>query len=673
MLRQTILALGGLAGVLVPSVRGAQPGTPPLPLAAVPIGCVTIDDPFWSPKLAVWRQVTIADCLDKFDRDGALRNFDHISRGELSAAHGGPPWYDGLVYEMIRAAGDFLAERHDPTLEARIDSEIDRISAAAARDPDGYINTYTQMREPTHRWGQDGGNDLWQHDLYNAGCLVDAAVHYYRATGKTKLLETSVRLANLMCRVMGPPPRHNIIPGHAVGEEAMIGLYQLFKEQPNLKAQLHAPVEEENYLALARFWIDSRGHHEGRRSFGAYDQDDVPVLQQTVVEGHAVRATLMCSGLTSLGMTTGRADYADAARRLWENMTGRRMYVTGGVGSVANQEKFGPDYVLPNNGYAETCAAVASGFFDQNMNLATADAAAADELERTLYNGSLAGVSLAGNTYFYQNPLEAGRDRLRWSWHACPCCPPMFLKLMAALPGFVYATDSEANLYVNLFISSKAKIELAGGSVAVTQTTRYPWAGDVRVTIDPSKASTFDLHLRIPGWCRGGASTGGLYTTSAIGAGAFAVSVNGQPAPALETIRGYARLHRTWHGGDVVEIHMAMPIQRVRADRRVEADRGRVALMRGPIVFCLESIDNQGGVRDLFLPDEASVSTDNRPDLLGGVSVLHASGRRLQNGGRSDAPAQITAIPYYANANRGPASMIVWIPTDAVGTGAGRS
>ncbi|HEY2585542.1 MAG TPA: beta-L-arabinofuranosidase domain-containing protein, partial [Tepidisphaeraceae bacterium] len=674
MNRRMWLVMGGFAWAVAGLARmaRAEAAPPRARLSEVPIQSVTIDDPFWSPKLAVWRRMTIVDCLDKFDRDGAMANFDHIARGELTANHGGPPWYDGLIYEMIRAAGDSLEEQPDPALEARVDGMIDRISAAAAHDPDGYVNTYTQMKEPSHRWGQNGGNDLWQHDLYNAGALVDAGVHYYRATGKTKLLETAVRLANLMCREMGPPPRHNIIPGHAIGEEAMVGLYQLLQQQPALKERLHVPVEPGKYLELAQFWIDARGHHEGRKDFGAYDQDDVPVLQQTAIEGHAVRAALMCSGLTSLAMATGRSDYADASQRLWASMTGRRMYVTGGVGSFAKEERFGPDYALPNNGYAETCAAVANGFFDRNINLATGDAAAADELERALYNGALSGVSLAGNSYFYENPLEASRSRLRWPWHACPCCPPMFLKLMSALPGYVYATDSTGGVFVNLYIGSEAKIAASGGRVSLKQATRYPWDGAVRLTISPSQATAFDLSLRIPGWCRGGPAAGGLYTTDPAGADAFIVTINGQPVTSFDTVRGYARLHRTWQPGDVVEVHMAVPVERVKADPRVEADRGRVALMRGPIVYCLESVDNGGRVRDLFLPDTAPVSAEDRPDLLGDVTVLHASGRRVPYGsGGSDAPADITAIPYYANANRGPVSMIVWIPTASSGVSAG--
>lgn len=629
-------------------------------LSAVPIQAVHIDDSFWSPKYDVWRRVTFADCFDKFEHDGTLENFDHVARGELTAKHGGAPWFDGLLYEMIRAGADFVAEQPDPALKARLDGYVDRIAAAGAKDPDGFLNTYTQLAEPTHRWGQHGGNDRWQHDLYNTGCLIDAAIHYYRATGETKLLVTAVRAANGMCKVMGPPPRQNIIPGHAMPEEAMVRLYELFKGEPPLKQSLGVPVTEDDYLALAKFWIDARGHHEGRTDFGSYDQDAVPGLEQQTIEGHAVRAALFASGMVAYGEASGDRQYVDASMRLWQNMVGRRMYVTGGIGSFANDEKFGPDYILPNNGYLETCAAVASCFFSENLTLARGQTQAVDELERALYNNALAGVSLSGNRYFYENPLEATPRRTRWRWHACPCCPPMFLKLMGALPGYIYAADANAGLYVNLFIGSTAKLKLAHTDVALTQTTHYPWTGDVRFSVSPTQPTTFDLYVRIPAWTRGGPSVGGLYSTAAGAPDAFTISVNGTPIPSPEITRGYAKLHREWHADDTVEIRMAMPVQRVTADDHVDADRGRVALMRGPLVYCLESPDNAGSLRNLSLPDDAAITAQEHPDLLGGVTALKMTGRRV-SADQGDQPAELVAIPYYANANRGPVEMTTWI------------
>jgi DUF1680 family protein len=632
---------------------------------SVPLKNVKVEDAFWSPKLAVWRTTTIKDCLDKFEKDGAFRNFDHVARGELSAPHGGPPWYDGLVYEVIRGAADLLVQQPDPALEARIDGYIDRIAAAAARDPDGFINTYTQMREPGHRWGQNGGNDREQHDLYNIGCLVEAGVHQYRATGKTKLLATAVRAANGMVKVMGPPPRKNMIPGHALGEESFVGLYELFRDRPELKQELGAPVDEKAYLELARFWIDARGHHEGRQSFAEYGQDHLPVLEQATIEGHAVRATLLAAGVAAFGVAGEQPRYVEAAERLWRNMVTRRLYITGGVGAIARDEKFGGDFLLPNDGYLETCAAVACGFFDYNLFLAAPDAEKVDELERSLYNGSLAGVSQHGQSYFYENPLAAGRDRARWSWHACPCCPPMFLKLMGALPGYIYATDA-AGVYINLFIGSRAEVRLGDENrtrLSLAQTTKYPWDGDVELVVDPERPTTFNLRVRVPAWCLGGATNGGLYLTTAARPGAFRVSVNGGPVAAPEIARGYAVLRREWRAGDKVRIHMDIPARLVKADARVESDRGRAALMRGPIVYCLESADNAGRISDIFLPEDAPITPEWRPDSLGGVTILRASAKRLPIGEGSPVDTEAVAIPYYANANRGPVQMQVWTAT----------
>jgi DUF1680 family protein len=664
--RRPLSAVLVCSAVVTSSFASDTSAVQPVPVTA---NRVTVDDAFWSPKLKTWRVVTIKDCLDKFEKDGAFRNFDHVARNEVDAPHGGPPWYDGLIYEVIRGAADLMAQEPNPALEHRIDGYIDRISTAAARDPDGYVNTYTQMREPAHRWGLNGGNDREQHDLYNIGCLVEAGIHYYRATGKTKLLATAVRAANGMVEVMGPPPRKNIIPGHALSEESFVRLYELLKQRPGLKKDLGARVDERDYLDLARFWIDARGHHEGRQNFGEYGQDHQPVLEQATIEGHAVRATLLASGVAAFGVAGAQPQYVEAAERLWRNMITRRLYITGGVGAIARDEKFGGDFVLPNDGYLETCAAVACGFLHYNLFLATADAAKVDELERSLYNCALAGVSLKGNAYFYENPLESGKNRARWSWHACPCCPPMFLKLMGALPAYIYATGADG-VYVNLFIGSRAQIALDGekpNPLSLTQTTTYPWDGDVRLAVDPERPATFNVRVRIPAWCRGGATGGGLYTMAVAAPDAFSISINGQPVAAPAIVRGYAQLCRQWRAGDTVRIHMAMPAQLVKADDRVESDRGRAALMRGPIVYCLESHDNRGRVRDVWLPARASITSQWRPELLGGVTILRAAAERLPLGNGKPIATEVAAIPYYANANRGPAEMIVWVPPTRAG------
>lgn len=648
-------------------------------LQPIPSRQVTITDEFWAPKLKVWQEVTIRDCFRKFenDRGGALNNFDKVRDGQRGG-HAGPPWYDGLIYEMIRGSADFLIIKADPGLEEQLDGYIARIAAAAAKNPNGYINTYTQLDEPGHEWGFNGGLQLWQHEVYNAGALVDAGTHYYKATGKTTLLETGVRFANYMSELMGPPPKKNIVPCHPLPEEALVKLYELFRENPEVKQKLHVPVREPDYLALAEFWIENRGHHigkpdwekdshaaeafvrnqeygDGRPSWGAYAMDDKPVFEQQTLHGHAVRATLLCAGIAAAAKVNGRRDYIETANRLWANMVLKRMHITGGVGAYALEEKFGPDYVLPNNAYLETCAAVGAAFFHRNMNVAFGDARYVDQLERALYNGALAGVSLKGDTYFYTNPLEADEERSRWVWHDCPCCPPMFLKLMGAMPGYIYATDAES-LYVNLFVGSRASAMLKQTQISVGQTTRYPWDGAVKISVDPAARTAFNLKVRIPAWCRG-----------------ESLRVNGAPVSTSERSRGYAQISRTWKKGDVVELLMPMPVEAAKAHPLVEADAGRVALTRGPVVYCLESADNGNAVRTFSIRSRAEFNHEHRPGLLGGVTTISGTAWATNAAAWQDSlyarardisaakPVQLVAIPYYANTNRGPVQMTVWL------------
>jgi DUF1680 family protein len=629
------------------STHADEIATAPHTLTPVPISEVVIDDAFWAPKLKVWREVTIPDCFAKFEKDGAFTNFDQVASGSRGK-HGGPPWYDGLIHEMIRASADFLACNPDPTFEARLDGYIDRIAAAAAKDCDGYLNTYTQLMEPTHRWGLNGGNDKEQHDVYNAGALVEAAVHYYRATGKDRLLQVAVKLANHMADVMGPPPKKNVVPGHALSEEAFVELYRLFRHEPGLKARMPVAVDERRYLKLAEFWIENRGHHEGRQSFGAYDQDDKPVLEQRTIEGHAVRATLLWAGVVAASIESGRADYLAAARQVWDNVVQRRMYITGGVGAVAAFEGFGSDYELPNNGYLETCAAVGAGFFHQGMAMAYADARFADELERVLYNGVLSGVSLKGDTYFYENPIVTAAGRARWSWHPCPCCPPMFLKIMGALPRFICALDADG-VYVNQFVGSRATVTLKATKIALRQTTRYPWDGEISIQLEPEHPIDCALFIRLPSWCDDPR-----------------IAVNSDEHLPFERIRGYARLNRTWKPGDLVRLSLPMPVKRAQADPHVRANSGRVAIRRGPLIYCFEAEDNGGHLEDLVIPPRAKLTAEFRPDWLGGGTIVHGTASRLEPRARAATDRRVsgtnvTAIPYFANANRHSQGMMVWM------------
>jgi DUF1680 family protein len=636
---------------------GAAPGR----LEPLPLRSVTVDDAFWSPMLDLWTQVTLTDSLDKFERDGALRNFEKVRDGVRDGEHAGPPWYDGLIYEMIRGCADFLARRPDARLQARLDAIIDRVSAAAAADPDGYLMTWTQLKEPTHRFGMNGGDDNWQHEIYNLGAMVEAGVHYYRATGRTTLLRTAVRLTGYVTRTVGPPPRANVIPGHSIAEEALVELWTLFRDDPGLAARLGAPVEADAVLRLSEWFIEARGHTEGRKSFGAYGQDHKPVFEQASIEGHAVRASLMAAGVAALARANGRAEYAETASRLYRSMVERRMYVTGGLGAIAGHEGFGQDYELPNNGYLETCAAVGSAFFCRRMNLLTGDAGPMDELERAVYNGAICGVSLSGDRYSYVNPLEYGRDHKRWEWHGCPCCPPMLAKLVGAVPGWIYARDTDG-LAVNLFIGSRATVELGGVETAVALSTRYPWEGGVTLKVDPARPATWTLRMRAPAWARP-SGPADLYRSSF--RGAITVRVNGEPVARPRIERGYLTLRRTWSAGDVVTVDFPMPVRRLHARPEVKACQGRVALARGPIIYSVEAVDVQAPPSGLWLPEREAVRASFEPDLLGGVTVLRTRARTRAGAGMRPLVAEVMAVPYYTYGNRGAADMAVWLREEA--------
>ncbi len=658
---------------------------------------VKINDSFWSPKLALWSTVTAGDVLDKFegkhvhdsialDEKDAFHNFDLVAQGQRGIGkHAGFPWFDGLLYETIRGISDFLAQTPDKAMEQRIDSYIDRIYAAQQSDSTGYLETYTQLVEPNHHWGENGGFLRWQHDVYNAGMLIEAGVHYYKATGKTKLLEIATRFTNYMCEYMGPAPKKNVVPSHSGPEEAMVKLYWLYKNNPDLKKKVGVPVNEQAYYDLVTYWMENRGNHCGyplwlswgneesekwirenkyadtkfgnhsRPTWGDYAQDSISIFKQKTIEGHAVRATLLATGIATMAIENHSHQYRETASNLWDNMVGKRMFVTGGVGAVHHDEKFGPDYFLPTDAYLETCAAVGAGFFSQRMNELTGNAKYMDEFERVLYNNVLTGISLSGDHYTYQNPLNSDHH-LRWEWHECPCCPPMFLKMVSALPGFIYSHQSDT-IYVNLFIGSETKIKTGkDANIHLKQETGYPWDGAIALTVDPEKESEFAIRVRIPGWAQGIENPYQLYQSNL--SSPVQLKVNGVSVD-IKMVNGYAEISKVWKKGDKIELSLPMEPRIIHANDKVENLKDMAAIASGPIIYCMEGYDNVN-LPQLKLDINAPMEMTYHSDVLNGVNII--KGKALDAHSKA---VDLFAVPYFAAGNRqSGCDYKVWMPNN---------
>jgi DUF1680 family protein len=627
----------------------------------VPFTAVEIADGFWSPRLDTNRKVTLPHDFDKCERTGRVANFA-VAGGLVPGAFVGRYGFDDSdVYKVLEGASYTLALHPDPELARTVDAVVAKI--AAAQQDDGYL--YTAGTIPTlaetpiccvsrPRWADIRSG----HELYDAGHLYEAAVAYYQATGRRTLLDVALRNADLLLRTFGPDGRHDV-PGH---QEVELGLVKLARVTGQRK-----------YLDLARFFLDQRGRPEGHELYGPYSQDDRPVAEQSEAEGHAVRAGYMYSAMADVSALTGDREYLAALDRLWQDVVSRKLYLTGGVGARRENEGFGAAYELPNRtAYAETCAAIASAMWNHRMFLLSGDARYLDVMERVVYNGVLSGVSLDGERFFYPNPLASdGKEKFnqgqaagRSPWFDCSCCPTNLARFLPSIAGYVYASRGR-ELFVNLFVAGRATVGLDGLTVKLRQETRYPWDGRVRITLDPERPDELTLRVRVPGWARGRPVPSDLYRYTDGAAEPFTVAVNGEPvAPELD--HGFAVLQRRWSPGDTVDLDLPMPARRVLSDKRVEADAGRVALERGPLVYCAEAVDNGGGVFDLVLPDDAPLTARSRPDLLGGVTVITGRALGLHPGadGRSVVTREqdFVAVPYALWANRGVGEMAVWLP-----------
>jgi DUF1680 family protein len=610
----------------------------------VPLTKVQFEDSFWSPRLATNREVTIPYDFRKCEETGRIANFDRAA-GKEPGPHEGIFYDDSDVFKVIEGASYSLSIHPDPELDAYLDDLIARI--AAAQEEDGYIYTARTIdpgavgatREGLTRWS----NLAVSHELYNVGHLYEAAVAHHLATGKRDLLDVALKNADLIDREFGPEKRR-AVPGH---QEIEIGLVRLFRL-----------TAEPRYLRLARFFLDERGRANGRKLYQGFDdhgymQDHLPVTEQKEAVGHAVRAVYMYTGMADVAALTGDQGYIRALDALWQNVVSRKLYLTGGIGSRHHGEAFGGDYELPNaTAYAETCAAIGNILWNHRMFLLHGDATYIDILERTLYNGFLAGISSSGDRFFYPNPLESdGRWEFnrgsaeRSPWFDCSCCPTNVVRFLPSLPGYVYANEGDT-IYVNLYVAGSGEVEMGRGRVSVEQATRYPWHGDVGLTVRPEQEGEFTLALRIPGWAKGRPVPSNLYDYLAKSSEPVVIEVNGERVDfAVE--RGFARVRRFWRAGDSVSLRLPLAVRRIESHPKIEGNRGKVAVERGPIVYCAEAVDNMGSVAGLALRDDVGLEPECRDELLGGVIALAGEG--------------ITMVPYYAWAQRGPGEMAVWL------------
>jgi uncharacterized protein len=611
---------------------------------------VTIEDAFWKPRMEKVADVTIPVCMDQTEfKTPRIRNFE-ITAGLRKGDFEGIFYDDSDVFKALEAIAYSLKVKANPDIEKRADGWIDKI--AASQQSDGYINTFYTLKEPDKKW-----SDMSMHEDYNGGHLIEAGVAYFNATGKRKLLDVAIKFADHFDALFGPGKRH-WVTGH---QELELALVKLYKTTGNKK-----------YLNLADWLLSERGH---KHAVGytwtdwrdtAYAQDVLPVKQQTQITGHAVRAMYLYTGAADVAAMTGDGEYFKAMKTVWEDVVHRNMYVTGGIGSSGSNEGFSIDYDLPNEkAYCETCASVGMVFWNQRMNALSGNAQYIDVLEKVLYNSALDGLSFEGDRFFYGNPLASNGQHFRKEWFGTACCPSNIARLVASLGDYVYGV-SEKDIYVNLFIGSSTSLTLQQTKVDLRQVTEYPWNGKVALEVNPSKNSSFALRIRLPGWLKGQAVPGDLYQFKKGNSQQITILLNGVSIPYKEEL-GYAIIEREWRKGDKISFELPMEVKRVTARSEVKAANNRVALQRGPIIYCVEGTDNEGKAWHFVLPDNEPVKAAFDKNMLGGIMTLqfNAPSVKISADGLnvSTSKQNITAIPYFSWCNRGQTPMQVWLPT----------
>ena len=619
----------------------------------VPFTDVHFTDDFWLPRMEINRTVSIPSAFHQCEINGRFDNFA-LAGGLIKGEHKGDFSFDDTdPYKIIEGASYSLAVKYDPKLDAYLDSVITLI--AAAQEPDGYLTTCVTNKctRLSGWWGSSRWEKINSHELYNSGHLYEAAVAHYKATGKKTLLNVAIKNADLVCQVFGPNEGQKHVPsGHPIIEMALAKLYNV--------------TDDEKYLKMARYFVDETGRGTDGHKLSPYSQDHKPIIDQDEIVGHAVRAGYLFSGVTDVASLQHDKKLFDAVNRVWENMASKKLYLNGGIGSRPQGEGFGPNYELNNfNNYCETCASIANVYWNQRMFLATGDSKYIDVLERTLYNGLIAGVSLSGDKFFYDNPMGTPGGHARQQWFGCACCPGNVTRFMASVPGYVYAIDKK-DVYVNLFVGGNSKLKVGDTEVELVQKTQYPWNGDVEIDVTPNKNDKFTLLVRIPGWAKNKPVPSDLYAYVDGSNPQVKVLVNGSETK-KHTRAGYWVIEREWKKGDKVTLTMDMPVRRVEANPQVRYDKGLLAMERGPILYALESIDQKRDyIFDIVIPRDSKIESHFEKNLLNGVVVLEGNAFVVEKDSASgkviEKPLTFKAIPYSTWNNRGIGQMVVWTP-----------
>lgn len=627
------------------------------PIDPVPFTSVKVTDNFWGQRLQASREVTIPLAFSKCEETGRYENFVKAAHPSDTYKVEGFSFDDTDVYKTIEGASYSLQTYPDKKLQKYIDSVL--VIVAGAQEPDGYLYTARTMNpKHPHNWA---GKERWvavenlSHEFYNLGHMIEGAVAHYQATGKRNFLNIAIKYADCVRREIGNGPQQKkYVPGHQIAEMALVKLYMV--------------TGDKKYLDQAKFFLDTRGYTSRK---DAYSQAHKPVVEQDEAVGHAVRAVYMYSGMADVAAITGDSSYIKAIDKIWDNIVSKKIYITGGIGARHAGEAFGNNYELPNqSAYCETCAAIGNVYMNYRLFLLHGDAKYFDVLERTLYNGLISGVSLDGGSFFYPNPLSSNGKYSRKPWFGCACCPSNVSRFIPSLPGYVYAVKND-QVYVNLYLSNKAELKVDKKKILLEQETGYPWNGDIRLKITQGNQD-FTMKLRIPGWVRGNVLPSDLYSYADNQKPAYQVSVNGQTVES-DVNDGYLSIARKWKKGDVVEVHFDMIPRIVKANPKVEADHGRVAVERGPIVYCAEWPDNKFNVHSILLNQHPQFKVTDKPELLYGIRQITTDAQALsydKAGKLVTKDVELTLIPYYAWAHRGEGDMEVWLPIDVSATSA---